>query len=85
MTVCHPLLHRNQRHRDSEANRKRQKNKIADEIKVRSNVKAEQLCINVPMVQDDRKTQSGTNAIPHNETPKKKTTRAYNRNATKSV
>jgi hypothetical protein len=36
-------------------------------------------------VQDDRKTESGTKAIPHIEIPKKKITRVYNRNAAKSV
>ena len=84
-TAFHPLLHRNQAHRDSDANKKRQKKKIAKDTEARSNVKAEQLRINIPTVQDDRKTESGTKAIPHIDIPKKKTTKVYNRNAAKSA
>lgn len=84
-TAFHPLLHRNQAHRDSDANKKRQKKKIAKDMEARSNVKAKQLRINIPTVQDDRKTESGTKAIPHIEIPKKKITKVYNRNAAKSV
>ena len=84
-TAFHPLLHRNQAQRDSDANKKRQKKKIAKDMEAQSNVKAEQLRINIPTVQDDRKTESGTKAIPHIEIPKKKITRVYNRNASRSV
>jgi hypothetical protein len=84
-TAFHPLLHRNQAHRDSDANKKRQKKKIAKDTEARSNVKAKQLRINIPTVQDDRKTESGTKAIPHIDIPKKKITRVYNRNAARSV